>query len=135
MSILKNLFITVIGFLFLSSCATTSNTLKRLDSQWTGKNFDEFVLKNGSPYREFSLKNGDILYTWNSGISSVDMPQYATTNIYGNTAYTNFSGGGSIKMYCEIQLQVGINNRIKKVKILKDTFGKWVPSRCHETLE
>jgi hypothetical protein len=39
------------------------STFKRLESQWVGKDFDRFVLRHGSPYKQFNLNNGDILYT------------------------------------------------------------------------
>ncbi|VVM19633.1 hypothetical protein BSPWISOXPB_9328 [uncultured Gammaproteobacteria bacterium] len=42
---------------------------------------------------------------------------------YGNTASTQFYGGGSIKMYCEIQFQVNSKGFIKKLAILKDHLG------------
>ncbi|CAC9462886.1 hypothetical protein [bacterium endosymbiont of Bathymodiolus sp. 5 South] len=135
MKITKKLIAVLIFTGILSSCATTQSTFKRLESQWVGKDFDRFVLRHGSPYKQFNLNNGDILYTWNSGTSSINIPQSATTNIYGNTASTQFYGGGSIKMYCEIQFQVNSKGFIKKLAILKDTFGMWAPSRCHETLE
>ncbi len=93
-----------------------------LENQWIGKDFDRFVLKYGSPYKKFNLLNGDVLYTWNSGVSSVNIPQLETTSVYGNTVSTQIYGVGSIKLYCEIQLQVSSKGFIKKLTILKDTL-------------
>ena len=118
-----------------ASCVSTQSVVDRFGQKWLGKNFDEFVLRYGIPYRKFALNSGDIVYAWNSGISSVAIPATATTNFYGNTAYTRYSGGNSINMFCEMQLTTTRTGTIKDIMITKDTFGAWVTSRCHEVLE
>ena len=95
---------------------------------------DEFVLRYGAPYSAINLNSGDIAYVWNSGITSLTMPATATTEISGNTAYTQVYGGGAINMQCEVQLVVDAEGTIKSVRILKDTIGAWATSRCHEVL-
>lgn len=128
---------TFILFLALvcAACVSTQSVVDRFGQKWVGKDFDEFVLRYGTPYRKFELNSGDIAYAWNSGTSSIAMPAAATTNIYGNTAYTQVSGGGNINMSCEMQLVTDRAGVIKQVRILKDTIGRWATSRCHEVLE
>ncbi len=121
--------------MLLTACVSTQSVVNRFGGKWIGKNFDEFVLRYGSPYKEFHLKKGGVAYTWNSGTTSINMPVTATTNVYGSTAYTQVQGGGSINMYCEIQLVTDSEGVIREVTILKDTIGLWVTSRCHEVLK
>lgn len=127
--------ILILSSLLFSACVSTQAVADRFAQNWIGHNFDEFVMRYGVPYRKFELSNGSTAYIWNSGTSSISMPATATTNIYGNTAYTHFSGGGRIDMFCEMQLVTDQSGVIRGVTILKDTIGFWVTSRCHEVLE
>lgn len=121
--------------LLSSSCVSTQAVIDRFGQKWVGRNFDEFVMSYGAPYRRFELNSGGTAYVWNSGISSIAIPATATTNVYGNTAYTQVSGGGNINMFCEMQLVTDRSETIRQITILKDTIGRWVTSRCHEVLE
>lgn len=122
--------------LFLcAGCVSTQSVADRFAPKWVGKNFDEFVLKYGAPFRKFELNSGDFSYVWNSGTASVAMPATATTSVYGNTAYTQMSGGGNINMFCELQIVTDRAGNIKQITILRDTIGFWCTSRCHEVLE
>ena len=121
--------------LLASGCVSTQAVVDRFGQKWIGRNFDEFVMRYGAPYRKYDLNNGGTAYVWNSGTSSIAMPATATTNVYGNTAYTQVSGGGNINMFCEMQLVTDSAGAIRQVTILKDTIGFWVTSRCHEVLE
>ena len=118
-----------------TACVSTQSVVDRVAQKWAGQNFDGFVLRYGQPYRKFDLNSGDIAYVWNSGISSISMPATATTNVYGNTAYTQMSGGGNIDVFCEMQIVTDRTGIIRQVTILKDTIGLWVTSRCHEVLD
>jgi len=130
----KIIWLLVLSFA-CAACVSTQSVVNRFGQKWVGQNFDDFVLRYGMPYRKFELNNGSIAYVWNSGISSVSMPVTATTNIYGNTAYTQIHGGGSIRTYCEVQLITDQTGVIRQVNILKDTIGLWATSRCHEVLK
>jgi ABC-type uncharacterized transport system auxiliary subunit len=121
--------------LLLSGCVSTQAVVDRLGNKYVGKNFDEFVINHGTPRQKFTLSSGDIVYTWNSGTSSIAMPATATTTAYGNTATTTINGGGSIDMYCEAQFVTSPNGLIKQVSILKDTVGFWTTSMCHEIFD
>ena len=118
-----------------TACVSTQSVVNRFAQKWMGQNFDQFVLRYGQPYRKFELNSGDIAYVWNSGTSSMPIPATATTNVYGNTAYTQVSGGGNIDMFCEMQIVTDRTGIIKQVSILKDTIGLWATSRCHEVLD
>ena len=118
-----------------TACVSTQSVVDRFGQKWVGRNFDEFVIQYGAPYRKFELNSGGTAYVWNSGTSSIAMPATATTNVYGNTAYTQVNGGGNINMFCEMQLVTDQSGVIRQVTILKDTIGLWVTSRCHEVLE
>ena len=127
--------LALVGVLLLgSACVSTQSVVDRFGEEWIGKNFDEFVLRYGTPYKRFELQSGDVVYTWNSGTVSMQMPTSATTNVYGNTAHTQVYGGGNIDMFCEMQFVTNPKGIITEVTILKDTVGFWVTSRCHEVL-
>jgi hypothetical protein len=117
----------LLSALVCTSCVSTQSVVDRFGQKWIGQNFDEFVLRYGTPYRKFELNSGDIVYVWNSGTSSVAVPATATTNVYGNTAYTQLSGGENINMFCEMQLVTDRAGVIRQVIILKDTIGFWLP--------
>lgn len=118
-----------------AGCVSTQSVVNRLGSRWIDKNFDEFVLRYGVPQKKFELNSGDFAYVWNSGTSSIDLPATATTNIYGNTAYTQMNSGGRINMFCEVQIVTTRNGIIKHITILKDTIGFWTTSKCHEVFD
>jgi hypothetical protein len=121
--------------LALSGCVSTQAVNERLSNKYMGKNFDEFVIKHGSPRQTFKLSNGDIAYTWNSGTTKYQTPATATTTSTGNTATTQISGGSSIDMFCEAQFITGADGIVKSVNILKDTTGFWTTSMCHEIFD
>ncbi len=118
-----------------SACVSQQRVQDRLNEAWTGKNFDEFVLTYGTPKDKFALNSGDTAYLWNSGTASIDVPTYATTRYSGDYSQTQVSGGGSIKMFCELQIVADGKGIIKQIKIMKDTWGMWVSSRCHEVFK
>jgi hypothetical protein len=127
--------VVLVLFVLCTACVSTQSVVDRFAQKWMGQNFDQFVLRYGQPYRKFELNSGDIAYDWNSGTSSMPIPATATTNVYGNTAYTQVSGGGNIDMFCEMQIVTDRTGIIKQVTILKDTIGLWATSRCHEVLD
>lgn len=123
--LLLSLFLPLLA---MSGCNTLGKTMTRVNAEYMGRNMDEFVLKHGVPQSKYQLNNGDYLYTWNSGTHSYAMP--ATVNTYGHTAYV--SGGGSIDIYCELQIHTDSKGTILDIKAMKDTVGEWDVSRCGE---
>lgn len=127
----------ILTFVFvISACSTTQQAADKLQSDFIGKNFDEFVVRYGPPYKKHELNSGDLLYLWNSGVKSYAMPQ--TTTIQGAISRYSYSetatttGGGAIKVYCELQIVTSPNGTIKEIKPIRDTIGDWEMSRCAE---
>lgn len=124
------------GVLLVAGCTTTQMAQNYLDSNYVGKNMDEFVLKYGPPFGKFQLNNGDVLYSWSSEVKNYAMP--ATTTVSGTNmnGYVNATattwGGGSVSVYCKVNLVVGPDGVIKSLKPTADTIGKWTTSRCGE---
>ncbi len=125
--------------LLLYGCTTTQGAMQRAASSFGGENIDAFVLTHGIPYRKYQLNNGDYVYVWNSGVISYKMP--ATTTITGTVtpySYTGTAttyGGGSIDVFCEVQIHTKSDGTIMSIKAVRDTIGKWTTSRCSEIFE
>lgn len=121
--------------LMLVGCVSTQTVVNKMGQKYIGTNFDDFVLKHGAPYRNFTLSTGEVVQIWSSGVTKVAMPGTATTSYYGNTATTSITPGGDAEMYCEVQFKVDKENIIRQVTILKDTLGSWTTSMCHEIFD
>lgn len=131
--------IMIVSLIFMSGCASTQEAMDRARSKYVGENIDQFVLENGIPYRKHQLNNGDFIYLWNSGVISYKLP--ATTSYSGTASPYGFSGtstttgGGSLNVYCEVQIHTQENGQILSIKPVRDTIGKWRISRCIEILK
>jgi len=130
-------FICIIAIFILSGCTTTEEAMLRANNEFVGKNIDDFVLKHGIPYAKHQLNNGEYVYAWSSGVISYDMPATTTMSgtvspygYYSGTAMT--TGGGSINVWCEVQIHTTAEGKILSIKPLRDTWGKWTTSRCSE---
>lgn len=127
-------------FLFFSiilcSCTSTKQAIDVLNTTMVGKNIDEFVLQYGTPSNKHQMNNGEYIYTWNSGVLSYAMPSTTTmsgtSNSYGYQGTATITGGGSIKVFCEIQIHTDSQGNIINFKAMRDTLGKWTTSRCSE---
>lgn len=117
----------------LLSCVTTRQAIGKISNRFVGKHLDEFVLQHGAPFSKYSLKSGDFLYTWSSGVSTLSMP--ATTTVYGggSSATAVTSGGSSIDMECALRIQTSADGVIKMVVVQRDTIGMWSTSMCDES--
>jgi len=129
----------VILLLSVVGCST-KQAMERVNKIFVGKHINEFVLKYGFPYNTHELLNGDFLYTWSSGTTSYQMPTVTTTSgrispygSYSGTAIT--TGGGSIDLFCMVQLRTTKEGKILKIKAVSDTGGRWTASRCFEVLD
>jgi hypothetical protein len=70
----------------LGGCVSSQEVADTQFSKYVGTNVDAFFIANGAPVQKHQLNNGDLLWVWDSGVTSVYMP--ATTNITG----TNYGG-------------------------------------------
>ncbi len=129
--------ISIIALLLLNGCTTTQQAMQRANNSFVGKNFDEFVLKHGIPHSKHQLNNGDYIYVWSSVVISYNMPE--TTNISGTVSpYGSYygtattTGGGSIDVFCEVQIHTTAEGEILSIKPVRDTWGNWTTSRCSE---
>lgn len=140
--------------LALSSCVMTKEMTSKLNTEYKDRNVDDFFLKFGLPSTRHQLNSGDIAYVWDSGVTVHQMPMMTTvtTNSYGsgsavygnglaNGSYTGTSnttamtsGGGAIKTRCRVQIVTKPEGAIKDMKIIENTIGNWLPSRCDEVL-
>ena len=121
-------------FFLVSGCVSTQSVVNRASNQYVGQSIDAFVRLHGAPYQRFDLRSGDVAYTWSSGVRSMAMPLSATTSVVGGMATTNFIGGQSLNLVCEIQIIASSSGMIKELLILRDTIGLWTTSMCHEVL-
>lgn len=124
----------IIISLVISGCATTQQVANRLGNQYIGKNFDEFVVKNGAPFNSYKLSSGDTVQQWSASRASMPMPGTSTTNYTGNQAHTIHQPGGNMDLVCDIQFRISPDNIVKEINILQDSFGVWSNSRCDEVL-
>lgn len=118
----------------LTSCVSVEKLTRDINQRYIGKNFDEFVLKYGTPKDKYKLSNGDTAYTWNSGTRTITAPGVATTTFNGNYATTQHIGGGDVSMFCELQIVTDSVNTVKSLKIMKDTIGWVTDSQCYDIL-
>jgi len=123
--------------LFVSGCTTTEEAMVRANNRYIGKNFDEFVLEHGIPRSKFQLNNGDYIYVWNSAVVSFQMP--TTTTVSGTVSpYGSYygsgitTGGGTLDVFCEVQIHTTSEGKIISIKPVQDTIGIWTTSRCSE---
>lgn len=130
---MKNIIYFIIAA-SLTSCVSVEKLSRDINQRYTGKNFDEFVLKYGTPKDKYQLSSGDIAYTWNSGTRTISAPGVATTTFNGNYATTQHIGGGDVSMFCELQIVTDSTNTVKSLKIMKDTIGWVTDSQCYDIL-
>lgn len=100
---MKNLKAIVLLLFVLSSCATTANYEKILQS-WVGFNVDNLVMKWGPPANSFPLSDGGRVLEYSNqrniqvGGYTTTVPQTTynsgTANVYGTggSAYGSYSG-------------------------------------------
>lgn len=131
-------FLCLFLIIALCGCTSTKTVMSRVNAQYIGRDFDEFVLKHGIPGEKYEMKNGDTIYNWTSEVYSVRTP--ATTSLNGykssltgqyyGTAITH--GGYTTEYFCKLRIQVSADGKIVSIRALKDTWGKWAMSRCSE---
>ena len=69
---MKKMIILFLGLCSLTACATTR---RQPTFDWRGQNFDEYVIKKGVPSSQYTLQNGNTVYsfkercnyTWEAG--------------------------------------------------------------------
>ncbi|WP_225786072.1 hypothetical protein [Pseudomonas sp. Marseille-P9655] len=122
--------ITTAALAVLSGCVSDQATVDEL-VRYEGLSLDQFVIANGAPSNSYKLADGNTIYYWSSS-KSVYSPGYATTNVVGNQAYTQYVGGGDIHTECKLDLLTDSSGKILKVTMRKNTIGYWTSSACHE---
>jgi len=126
------LYFLFFAIVLTTSCTPTKHIEELLNKSYSGKSFDDFVMKYGPPFNMYKLGSGDVIFSWSSGVDKFGIP---STTTFTNTGKGNYiastSGGGDIDMECQIRILANIN-KIKSISISKDTVGVWNTSRCSE---
>lgn len=116
----------------LSGCVSISPKEVAAElSRYDGHPFDEFVLANGAPSGNYQMQDGNTLYSWGKG-GSAYIPGSATTTIVGKQAYTQYVGGGSISLACELAILVDPSHAIVGIDVRRDTDGPRSNSACFD---
>jgi hypothetical protein len=134
---------TALGMLLLMlstacvGCTTTQQAMKRANEEFVGKNMDDFVLRYGVPQTKYQLNNGDSVYVWRSDVRNYNLPetthisgQVSPSGYYSGTATT--TGGGTLTVFCELQIHTNTDGIILDIRALRDTIGRWTTSRASE---
>ncbi len=128
--------ICIVTVLLLNGCTTTQQAMRRANDSFVGRNIDDFVMAHGVPGTKHKLTSGEYIYVWNSGVISYNMP--ATTTMSG-TNYGGYysgsattTGGGTLNVFCEVQIHTSAEGEILSIRPLRDTWGNWTTSRCSE---
>lgn len=136
---MKNQFLALAAvsvLVTLSGCNSTEQANAVLAQKYQGTQVDAFFLKFGPPVRSFRTQAGDTIYIWAEEPKNYFVPPTANTTVnnYGTTSYatTNFYGGGSYNVQCQLKVIVDRRGKIKEIVAHKDTVGDWDLSRCHE---
>lgn len=142
------------GAAMLSSCVMTKEMTEKLNVTYSGKNTDEFFLKYGLPAAKQQMNSGDIIYVWDSGATTFTSPTTTTMtsrtqgtmagnygsgvangNYIGTTTTNAVStGGGTVVTRCRVQILSSPEGVVRDIKIIENTIGNWLPSRCDEVL-
>jgi hypothetical protein len=131
------IIVIVIVLAILSGCTTTAQGINRANSRFVGRNMDDFVKEYGMPIREFKLNDGSKVYRWSSEVLTYGLPSSTTfqatqsdSGLISGTSQTY--GGGSINVFCEVDIFTTSDGTITAIKPVRDTLGKWTTSRCAE---
>lgn len=120
----------------VAGCSTTKEAMQAVSNRYIGANIDDFFAENGLPKAKWQTKSGDVLYTWNSRSVSFPIPMVttaqggATGSRQSVTAVT--TGGGTIDVFCELQIRTSEDGTIRNITPMVDTVGVWETSRCAE---
>lgn len=122
--------------LLFSGCATTQQGLDKV-SVYLGDDVDLFFAKFGMPIARYDFKNNTKVFRWSSGVINYQMPVHTshsgTVNSIGNySGYSTSYGGQNIAVECVVDFTVNESNKITNIRIVRDTWGRWVTSRCAE---
>lgn len=132
---MNRIHILVAAFI-LAGCASTQEAAQTLSSNFAGKNIDAFVLRHGAPFQRHQLNSGDLLYRWSSEVHAYGLP--TTTTVQGTATPVGFSGtatttgGGTVNVFCEVEILTAQDGNIKSISPVRDTIGRWTTSRCAE---
>lgn len=122
----------------LSGCYSfPTQTLKAVNSAYTGQHVDEFFLAHGLPSASYELASGDVIYEWASKAKSIHFPARTRTTGYTNYAggfqtYSTTSSGKTIRLYCVLQIVTSPEGIVRNIDLTTDTIGAWETSRFAE---
>ncbi len=109
----------VAATLLLSACATEAKYGKKLDT-WVGSNEIDLVRAWGPPQQSYESGGSKFLTYSNSRQAFIPgTPATATTNIYGNTAFTNINPGMAAQSF---DLSCATTFEVQNLKIVKWTW-------------
>jgi hypothetical protein len=57
-----------------SSCTTTEQASSAVQSRWIGRPADDFFTQHGPPQSDYTLANGNVIYTWRGGETTRHIP-------------------------------------------------------------
>lgn len=129
--------ILIIAIAALVGCASTEQIGGDINTLWQHQHVDTFFQQYGPPATQYKMAGDGTIFTWQSNVLGYTMPSHTTFNAnvssYGTVTGNAFeTGGGSITVFCKLQLTASDDGLIKQVKIQRDTMGKWRLSRCSE---
>jgi hypothetical protein len=122
--------------LLLTGCATTQQGLDKV-SIYLGDDVDLFFAKFGMPVARYDFQNNTKVFRWSSGVINYQMPVHTshsgTVSPMGTYSGSSTSyGGQNISVECVVDFTVNEKNKITNIRIVRDTWGRWVTSRCAE---
>ncbi len=126
------LMLFVANILFVSGCTKPSpedKSTKKVQmrhSAYLGKSITLFILDNGTPYANRKLKDGRVVYAWNSGRVGAAIYPYK---------YGTFWEDDFMKDECEIRLIVSADKKIQQIYALDNFYKNWDPSDCSDFLK
>jgi hypothetical protein len=82
---MRKMFLILTLALFMSACASTANYEAKLNT-WRGVDINNLINSWGPPSNEYTMPNGDIMYTWLRIGNTIVTSNY---NQYLNMTLTN----------------------------------------------
>lgn len=96
-------------FCLLIGCRSLQKVSNKLNAEWVGKSYDEFVIEKGIAKNSYKLSDGQTMYLWE---------EEGVTGVIGKF-------GNRTTVHCTLNVLVDKNNIIKSVKVSGN------PKVCH----
>lgn len=121
--------------LLLAGCGSTPSThvaIERMNSEFAGRDINQFFLTYGSPSGSRTMHDGGRAYRWISLDPQGGQGGYLISPGGHYTLPQDTSNGEMITGYCEVSLRTDSGDRIRKITLVNDSIGKQSGSRCAE---